>query len=1771
MKNQKTSKVILSVLLSVLMVFSVFAPIASFASSVDESKLQEGTILTSKTEYAVAPGVTEMHITTNDSTGLNQVTAYALEIDMSNPYTGIIAGYKDDNGSKYGFARVRDQAYSAEAKRGVNVVGGVNADFFNMQTGETQGALVMNGTVYHAASGRPYFGITRSGEAVISTGELTDDIVEAVGGLCLLVQNGEITQEAFTNGYGVVLNPRTAVGIKADGSVIMYVCDGRQEPYSVGQYFTDLAYTLAALGCETALCLDGGGSTTFVSQHEGSTELVCRNRPSDQVEREVSSSLLVCSSAKPSGEFDHVTLTPNNKIYTPGSTVEFTAVGVDSAGYVVDLPEDGTFALVDDSFGTITDDGVFTSNGTTGMVTVNYVSDGSVCGTVSVEVQIPDTLYVGNNEQAVGPGVTTDFGLVAKYKNRDVIMNDNDLTWTIVDSATNADLNGVAGAFSGLTFTGAEENAYNTYITATLKCNTGLSQKLTVFIGSKQSMLFDFEYVTGEENKDADNYIPSFSLPVNGAQWLTANGYSGYRGRAQELYDEGYPLFMWPNAAVNNDTVSIDVVSAAEGEPVRFGDKSLRIAFDFSSYNYSSNANFYLRTTVPAYAFEGSPTAIGVWVYAPEGTSNYHLYLNCASGMTVEAIEKGIAHTQQSYQRITEETSSAVGINWTGWKYMEFDLTGLKGNAGTSNVGSNYAPFGFNPGAGVFWISYQPKSMGHPSADTIYIDDITLIYGANTSDTTNPTVDYIGDMTAAIVDGETVFTSNTNTFKASYADTEDKYMTGINDAATKMYIDGVDVTDKCYINEGDDEIYFYDAVLADGVHVIEVEVADNFGNVTTDMRYFTVNSNADDTEVSVVADGAPVLGKDYTISVLANNAADVLAADVTVKVLSDYTSYWRNVSVVPAANYELDGAYVYNSINDTLTFKVVRKADADAANDSGVIADIVTTVPENVPDSLEVTHRIAKGALTLAAENTEKYTAAFSGKITHTTISPFALSSDIMIVGSAGGYIYVKDNDGNPVDGANVYTADNEKLGTTDADGKVFTDAYVSEVASFSVYAEKEGKLSFIYKSQSLLPGAAEDGTPVSVILNASADSETCQNISWMANPLHSEANAIVKYATKASYEADGEAAFVEAEGNSNLAALTASGSIAENYAVRFNSVAISGLTKNTDYVYVVGDGANWSDVKTFATQHNGAATNFFVFGDIQDKDTTNTDAIFGALDASGVDYSFGIQTGDAVDNAGSYAYWSAVGNTFSGDFINTIDMVHVMGNHEYTGDGDGINAAHYFNVPEKTTDAPRAYSVEYGNVYVAVLDYMNKTDVQAAADWLVADAAESDAMWKVLALHQPPYFTNIGGGSTRAMMDILVGAIDEAGIDVVFSGHDHSYARSFPVTAGEKNADGTVYFICAATTSSKEYQITKNPGIHEIATGDYNSVYFTVSTSDTEMAIKVYDYDGQDHVLFDSCTLTREVTCSDNGHVNMFDGENLICKVCGYSKPVGNFTGFVSNATSNKNMYLLGGVVMTGWFVLGSDNYLFDENGEAMSGSIEYNGFTYECDENGKLKMGALVQNEDNTYSYYINGVAQEGWFYLNDGWYYFMRANHRTHIGSLYVYKDAHSPGMLYKFGADSKLVRGAFVETTEGTSYYWGPNVKTGLTTIDGKLYYFSTENTYMLKNDSVDIDGTVYAFGADGAFMHYGHHVDEDDDEKGLCDLCFPKPERQLGDVDGDYALTAADARLALRAAAGLEELSETQIKYADADNSGAVEAIDARSILRAAVGLEVLGD
>lgn len=296
----KTKKIILSLFLTVILFIPSVTQMYATALTVDRTKLPDDTFVSTFTSQTIAPGVEEAIFSVNDTDGSHQVQCFALEVDLSEPTASVVASYKDYNGSQWGMQSVRDQAFAAEKVLGTNVVAGVNADFFNMGTGEPQGYLIMGGTVYKENSNNPYFAIMNDGSAKIGCGDLdVAETKECVSGNFMLVQNGAITQATYeiTEKYGIIDNPRTAVGIKADGSVVMLVTDGRQAPYSYGMTYLQLAETMYALGCTDAINLDGGGSTTFVSTDTETGHLVCKDRPSDSIERTVSTALLVCSTS----------------------------------------------------------------------------------------------------------------------------------------------------------------------------------------------------------------------------------------------------------------------------------------------------------------------------------------------------------------------------------------------------------------------------------------------------------------------------------------------------------------------------------------------------------------------------------------------------------------------------------------------------------------------------------------------------------------------------------------------------------------------------------------------------------------------------------------------------------------------------------------------------------------------------------------------------------------------------------------------------------------------------------------------------------------------------------------------------------------------------------------------------------------------------------------------------------------------------------------------------------------------------------------------------------------------------------------------------------------------------------------------------------------------------------------------------------------------------------------------------------------------------------
>ena len=1655
MKNKNLKKVIASFLCLVLM----FSTVAIGVSAIDFTAPSD-MYLISQTENKIAPGVTENKIVTNGKDGDSQVMGYAVQVDLGVKTTSFAVGYNDYDGTKWKMQTVRRQAAAIEKKRGVNVVAAFNADIYNMQTGEPTGCLVMNNTVYKAGIGRPYFAIMKDGTPKIGssmTQEILDNCTEAVSGFFTLVENGVRTGMGESDD-GLV--PKTAVGIKADGSVIMYVADGRNYPVSVGLSNKKLADIMIGFGCVDVLNLDGGGSTTYAAKYEGSTSLEVANNPSDGAERNVASSLFVISSAKPTGEFDHASLLPNNELYTPESTVQFSAKGVDSSGSSADLPKDGKFVLDAESanLGTITDDGLFTSNGTAGEVKVNYVSGGTVCGSTSISIVVPDELHIPSGEISLGFEETTDFGIIGKYKSRTVNMKAGDLNWAIADFDGN-DLGESAGKFDGLTFTTLDGVTVNANVTATLKFNPEITVTVKTIIGAMPVVMYDFEYTTDKEEAENSNgtlkYVPSYKMPRFDRSIGTTSAQ-----QAAEFYEQGYPLYCWPNASLTDqESMKATIVSKDDGEPVRFGNKSLRIDYDYSSYNGSSNSNNYLRVTSPTYSFEGSPTAIGCWVYIPEGTANFVLYLNCSNK------SNGLA-----YATVTGEN----GIDWTGWKYVEFDLTNAK-NAGS---GRDNAPFGFYQGCGVFWISYQSGGpRGDKTASKIYLDNIQLIYGANVDDTVNPEILSMHTLGNSIEDGKTVLTEDTNTFTATFKDDDGKYATGIDPDEVKMYIDGIDETENCTIVETDGEIILYDKYLSNGVHSMTVSVADKFGNKTEETRYFTVNAKQEKTEVSFVAENTPALGKDFILDVVANDNT-VESADVQLKILSYFEKYWNTFKVEAGENYVLDGEATYDAKEAQLDFKVNKKADA--SSESNIIAKIIISVPTDVPEGLEATYRISKGALRF----TDGSKGSFSGKVTVTCSSPLAIKIGTMVEGSEGGYIDVTDSDGNAVAGANIYTSDNTLLGVTDENGRFFTNVFVDTVKKISVYAEKNGDLSFLTTSQSFKAGATADGLPTFVKLNATKNPESSQSISWMSSPIASSDKAVALYASKADYEANGEAAFKTVDGKSRLSELSSSAMLETNYAVRINSVRISGLKADTEYVYRVGDGEKMSELKTFTTTKKNRGVNFFVIGDTQATDTTNTDQITKILGESGVNYDFGIQTGDAVDNGGNYTMWANIAKVFSGDFLGNQDLIQVLGNHEYYGDEDASIANDYFDLSDDE-EAPAYYSTQYGNVYVAVINY--GTDrYDEAIKWIKKDAAKSDATWKILTLHQPPYYSNPSGNGEVPAQKIRDLA-DAVGFDVVFSGHDHSYSRTAPQKNNKVDEDGTIYYICGST-GEKSYEVVKTDSFNfEICTNDYNAAYITAEATDTELSITTYDYTGSEAVILDSYTKTKKSDCTKNGHTAAYDDGDMYCSVCGYPINAKNYTGFARDVETGRNMYFLGGEKKIGWFQLGNDAYYFDENGLGLVGehTIGQVQGTYRFDNDGR-QIGAVFEKFDGGTRAFrgSNTNVLVGWHEIEGSLYYFSRTNGAMRTGRTTVTVRTGQK-LDFVFSSDGKLQRGAFYETDEGTVYYWGAEMVSGWQEIEGGTYYFDPA-THIMANDTKEIDGKLYAFDQDGTLVHEGAH-------------------------------------------------------------------------------------
>jgi len=480
------------------------------------------------TETSVlAPGITQ-EINMAHTADQKQIRYYLATADLTSDYVHVYANYKDNDPTEWGMQRVEDQMLAAQAKYGdpesplyienYNVIAGINGAGYDMTTGEPGGLLIMGGVEYHEPNANGFFGILKDGTPIIGTTAEYEQlhaegkVMEGIAGFgATLVKDGQLMVSYAENHTGSRAS-RTAVGITRTGKVVFMVMDGRQEPVSCGGSMQEIAQVMLEAGCVHAINLDGGGSTTYVAKQAGDDEISLVSSPSDGFQRSVSTSLLMVSTAPSSTAFERAVLDAETRYLTAGSSIQITAAGVSPMGNAVAVPEEATWAVADNTIGTIDANGVFTAL-SEGNTDVHLMLGEKIVGTYTVYVVIPDALYFTKTPIDAIYGANTELSVKAQYEGKAVVINANDVNFSLTNPA--------AGSINGFVFVGNEESGLrNVSVIATLKKDETVTASVAIALYKNGEASFDFDQATAGDRQLAWDRQVSNAITEDGITYM---------------------------------------------------------------------------------------------------------------------------------------------------------------------------------------------------------------------------------------------------------------------------------------------------------------------------------------------------------------------------------------------------------------------------------------------------------------------------------------------------------------------------------------------------------------------------------------------------------------------------------------------------------------------------------------------------------------------------------------------------------------------------------------------------------------------------------------------------------------------------------------------------------------------------------------------------------------------------------------------------------------------------------------------------------------------------------------------------------------------------------------------------------------------------------------------------------------------------------------------------------------------------------------------------
>jgi predicted phosphodiesterase len=306
-----------------------------------------------------------------------------------------------------------------------------------------------------------------------------------------------------------------------------------------------------------------------------------------------------------------------------------------------------------------------------------------------------------------------------------------------------------------------------------------------------------------------------------------------------------------------------------------------------------------------------------------------------------------------------------------------------------------------------------------------------------------------------------------------------------------------------------------------------------------------------------------------------------------------------------------------------------------------------------------------------------------------------------------------------------------------------------------------------------------------------------------------------------------------------------------------FHNVHVDKLKPDTEYVYRVGDlEANaWSPLGNFRTAVAGNQDFSFLYytdPQVQDDNAAFTRNMRTAEEEHGQDLAFTLAAGDLTEKGYAEGQMDTFyGGAQAGLFERT--FLTVQGNH----DRDELLNPH-FNLPDTVFE--NVWSFDYGDAHFAVLnsDHYSPEELAAQAEWLRRDMARTKKTWRIVTFHKAMYAAtdHVDDADIDAMRQYWAPVFEQLRIDLVITGHDHSFSRGFvkggqDATPAATIGDGRevftdptapLYIVNGTAGSSKWYKRIQYDAsaLHNVAP-DYSFIDKSDTTYDTVLQEQSY------------------------------------------------------------------------------------------------------------------------------------------------------------------------------------------------------------------------------------------------------------------------------------------------------------------------------------------